>query len=180
MIYQAARIAARAHKSQFRKYPGPDGRLCPFIEHPARVASYLMTHPPRLPDEVIAAAWLHDVLEDTDFDPVVLEELFGNWVLSLVHEMTKRPSQKKADYIRSFATASNQAKLIKAADRIDNLRDSLFAPREFRKNFLEGSATLLSCLESSLDEDFYRDYVGAMEALEKSLEEPVLVIARGN
>lgn len=56
IIENARTVAERAHRGQFRR----DGTT-PYLSHPAGVAGILNDEAP----EVIAAAWLHDVLEDT-------------------------------------------------------------------------------------------------------------------
>ena len=77
MIQKAAVFAAKAHEGMMRK-----GSRIPYIYHPMEVALIVaqMTDDP----EVIAAAYLHDVLEDTSVTPEELEQNFGSRVLSFV------------------------------------------------------------------------------------------------
>ena len=77
MIQKAALFAAKAHEGMIRK-----GSRIPYIYHPMEVALIVaqMTDDP----EVIAAAYLHDVLEDTSVTPEELEQNFGSRVLSFV------------------------------------------------------------------------------------------------
>lgn len=128
LIIQAARIADTLHCEQKRKYTNR-----PYIEHPGRVAARVMRETKS--DEVVAAAWLHDVLEDCN---VTYEELhrFHSIPLAtclLVNELTnaskdnlhknkKRAERKQIDLER-LRHASPEAKLIKLIDRIDNLRE---------------------------------------------------------
>ena len=79
MIQKAAVFAAKVHEGMMRK-----GSKIPYIYHPMEVALIVaqMTDDP----EVIAAAYLHDVLEDTSVTPEELERTFGGRILSLVQE----------------------------------------------------------------------------------------------
>ncbi|WP_282760884.1 HD domain-containing protein [Komagataeibacter saccharivorans] len=122
LISRADAFAARAHASidQRRKYTGD-----PYIGHPRRVAQTVKDTGAR--DEVIAAALLHDVVEDT---PVTLEEIrteFGKDVAALVEMVTdvSRPADgnrrvRKAMDRDHLALASAEGQTIKLADLIDN------------------------------------------------------------
>jgi (p)ppGpp synthase/HD superfamily hydrolase len=82
LITHAASFAADAHREQTRKENG-----CPYINHPARVAA--VGAMAALPPHAIAAAYLHDVVEDT---PVTIEQVFdsfGPTVGDLVDRLTK-------------------------------------------------------------------------------------------
>jgi hypothetical protein len=103
--------------------------------------------------EMLAAAWLHDVVEDT---PATLEELereFGPGVAGLVKELTdvSRPgdgnrSARKAIDRAHLATASPRAKTIKLADLCDNARDICAADPHFARVYLREMAALLEVL----------------------------------
>jgi len=103
--------------------------------------------------EMLAAAWLHDIVEDT---PVTLEEVereFGPGVASLVKELTdvSRPGDgnraaRKAIDRRHLAIASPRAKTIKLADLCDNARDICGADAKFARVFLGEMAALLDVL----------------------------------
>jgi (p)ppGpp synthase/HD superfamily hydrolase len=149
MILEAARLARRAHEGQRRKYNGR-----PYVEHPARVAARTALLP-EVTEEMVAAAFLHDVIEDT---PIKLEEIvrdFGSSVGSLVEAMTNqskvthpqanRAERKRLDRER-LARIPRQAKLIKMIDRIDNLREMTGAPRGFLTLYGQESLLLLEAL----------------------------------
>lgn len=103
--------------------------------------------------ETIAAAWLHDTVEDT---PVTLEdvrEAFGEGVAQLVSELTdvSRPSDgnraaRKAIDRRHLAAASPRAKTVKLADLTDNCRDICRHAPRFARVYLEEMAALLEVL----------------------------------
>lgn len=123
---KAAKYASAQHcKGPRRKYTGR-----PYIEHPARVATRVYHHPISNPD-IVAAAWLHDVVEDC---PVTIEEitkLFNPTVSKYVKELTNpsksysqlsRHERKKLDR-EHYKRVSHEAKIIKLIDRIDNLNE---------------------------------------------------------
>jgi (p)ppGpp synthase/HD superfamily hydrolase len=124
LVARARAYAVAAHHGQVRRYTG-----APYIVHPARVAAAVAgetTDP-----AVVAAAWLHDVLEDTGTRPEELGALFGERVAGLVVELTNvytaahypnhnRASRKALERAR-WAAASRESRLIKQADALDNL-----------------------------------------------------------
>ncbi len=78
--------------------------------------------------EVIAAAYLHDVLEDTEVTPEQLEAAFGSRVLSLVCSETEDKSrtwtERKSATIEHLKTASHEAKLLVLGDKLSNMRST--------------------------------------------------------
>ncbi|MCA8998898.1 MAG: bifunctional (p)ppGpp synthetase/guanosine-3',5'-bis(diphosphate) 3'-pyrophosphohydrolase [Planctomycetaceae bacterium] len=148
LVTRAADFAKAAHESinQRRKYSDQ-----PYIVHPATVAEIVksVTEDP----VVLAAAWLHDVVEDT---PVTLEEVrieFGDEVARLVDDLTDvaqksdgNRKQRLAIDRAHTATADPRAKTVKLADVIHNLSDILDAPRGFAFQYLEEKQQLLEAL----------------------------------
>ncbi|MGA0367846.1 MAG: HD domain-containing protein [Kiritimatiellia bacterium] len=116
-------LAFRCHAGQFRK--GEKGE--PFVFHPLRVAGCLIRHGVQ-DRRVLEAALLHDVLEDTDCSEAELEQVAGPEVLRWVKELTDRKeylkSLRKQMQVERAELLSPEAKLIRLADKIDNL-DSL-------------------------------------------------------
>jgi (p)ppGpp synthase/HD superfamily hydrolase len=80
---EALSFAAERHGRQLRK-----GSAVPYITHPVLVAETLAYHYPRSHDLIIAGL-LHDVVEDTDTSPELVEEEFGSKVARLVEAVTK-------------------------------------------------------------------------------------------
>jgi len=116
LIIDVARdIATAAHNGQFRR----DG-VTPYIRHPEAVAS-------RLSGEsayVQAAAWLHDVIEDTHFDAEVLyAHGIPQPVITAVEILTKRDGVKYEDYLDGVKICEI-ARKVKIADMLCNLADS--------------------------------------------------------
>ncbi len=118
LINEATAFAAHKHIRQFRR-----NGLTPFVAHPVSVMNRLIRHGVR-DREVLAAAVLHDTLEDTDTTFEELETKFGPRVAELVDELTREPGESKDDYMRLFEYTSPDACIIKLSDRIDNLLDS--------------------------------------------------------
>lgn len=135
LLEHARTFATIAHEGQMRK----DGKNA-YIVHPERVVKILQ-QAGVTDKEVLAAAYLHDVLEDTKAD---ISE-FPERVRKLVHELTKPPTLKdKNAYIAGFAGKSPEAVLIKLADRYDNLLDGSTSMKpEWVKNYVAGADTLL-------------------------------------
>lgn len=121
-VLKAALFAAERHRNQRRK----GTRGAPYINHPLAVAECLVTAGIDDPD-VLAAALLHDTVEDTDTSLGELEQLFGPRVASIVAEVTDDKSLPKAErkrqQILKAPAKSREAKLVKLADKICNLRD---------------------------------------------------------
>ena len=125
MVLEAKMFATAAHAAvgQKRKYSGDD-----YIIHPQRVAAIVEKHGGT--DEMIAAAWLHDTVEDTDVTPELITEMFGDEVASIVEGLTdvslpsdgNRAKRKSIDRMHS-ASASTESQFVKCADIIDNSWD---------------------------------------------------------
>ena len=121
MIQQAARFAAKAHEGKMRK-----GSEIPYIVHPLETAVIVsrMTEDP----ELISAALLHDVLEDTEVTFEELSELFGKRVADLVaaesEDKRKTWKERKQATIERLASASREEKLLCLADKLSNLRST--------------------------------------------------------
>ncbi len=129
LVLQAAVLAAKAHRGQMRK----GASAAPYIEHPLQVSE--LVSQVSNDDEVLAAAVLHDVLEDSDTTHAALAAAFGERVAGIVVELTDDPSwkslpvaERKARQAGHFATASDSARIIKMADQTCNLRDLAAEP----------------------------------------------------
>lgn len=120
---QASAFAARAHRHQVRR----DGRT-PYFSHCVRVALTVALKFSCTDDTVLAAALLHDVIEDTqaDYDDVL--QHFGSEVAEMVAALSKDmrlvESEREPAYDAQLAEAPWQARLIKLADVYDNFTDA--------------------------------------------------------
>ncbi len=124
LIVDAARTAAEAHAGQLRK--GTSG--APYINHPIAVAQMVAGETDDA--EVIAAALLHDVVEDSETGVADLRSRFGARVAEIVAELSDDPEiealprpERKRLQAEHIAGASREAKLIKIADQTCNLED---------------------------------------------------------
>ncbi len=125
VVHRAICVAATAHRTQTRKASG-----LPYISHPAAVASILVQAGISDPN-MIAAAWLHDVVEDTDVTLEDIAEQFPAEVVQLVDclsEMkydesgTKIPwAERKAHHIRKMSCVGVDAKAVMLADKLHNM-----------------------------------------------------------
>jgi (p)ppGpp synthase/HD superfamily hydrolase len=127
-VLRAADAAARWHVHQRRKGSAQE----PYINHLIEVASLVAqaTHG-RDPDLVVAAL-LHDAVEDQEVPSELIAREFGSNVAEIVAEVTDDKTVEKAERKRKqVATAhkkSDQAKMLKLADKTSNLRAIAFSP----------------------------------------------------
>ena len=155
LIAQATIFAIDSHGDQVRKYTGE-----PYWKHPMRVAEWLLAVGAPWgglwDDEVIAAAWLHDVVEDTPVTNDQIKVLFGAKVAQLVAEVTN-PS-KLIDGSREFrknldreflAGASPEGKSIKLADLLDNTPSIVEYGKDFAKIYVGEMRALLPFLQDT-------------------------------
>ncbi len=123
LILKALEFAALKHRDQRRK----DAIASPYINHPIALANVLTREGGVTEPEVLAAALLHDTLEDTQTTPEELRAAFGEAIARIVEEVTDDKNLLKADrkrlQIEHAATISREAKLVKLADKICNVRD---------------------------------------------------------
>jgi (p)ppGpp synthase/HD superfamily hydrolase len=148
-LVERARIfatAAHAAVAQLRKYTNE-----PYIVHPAEVASIVSTVPHT--PEMLAAAWLHDVVEDTGVTNEIIRAEFGDVVAELVGWLTdvSRPEQgnraiRKAIDRAHTAGAPAGAQTVKLADLISNTRSIVKQDVAFAKVYLEEKRLLLEVL----------------------------------
>ena len=100
------------------------GGSMPYIYHPMEVA--LLVSRMTQDAEVIAAAYLHDVLEDTPVTAEELGQIFGSRVLALVQAETEDKSltwkERKGQTIRHLEHASLEVKFLTLADKLSNIR----------------------------------------------------------
>ena len=128
LILKALEFAATKHKDQRRK----DVNASPYINHPIALANVLCNEGGIEDHRVICAALLHDTIEDTETIPEELEEQFGKEIMMIVVEVSDDKTLSKAErktlQIEHARHASKEAKLVKLADKISNLRDIHFTP----------------------------------------------------
>ena len=123
LLLKALAFAAHKHRDQRRKDPAAS----PYINHPIALADVLVNEGGVTDVEVLCAALLHDTVEDTATTPQELEHTFGARIARIVAEVTDDQalpkSERKRLQIEHAAGLSPEAKLVKLADKICNLRD---------------------------------------------------------
>lgn len=131
LIKAVFELAEKAHHGQKRESGEP------YIQHPLNVALTLTKM--NLDIETIAAALLHDVIEDTSYTLEEVENKFGRTIAFLVNGVTKLDKIKysgiegKAENLRKMFLAMAEdirVVLIKLADRYDNMRTLNYLPKE--------------------------------------------------
>jgi (p)ppGpp synthase/HD superfamily hydrolase len=137
---KAIELAAHAHRGQTRN----DG-VTPYLEHVHDVVQRVGRIYPHIQQTptYVAAAWLHDVVEDTG---VTLQELtdlgFSSLTVQIVDALTRREGETYHDFIVRIKRHSQLASHIKIADILSNLNDS---PRDGqRKRYVHALEMLLS------------------------------------
>lgn len=154
MEKQALDFARAAHGEQQRKYTEE-----PYIEHPVRVAE-IVRSVPHTP-EMICAAYLHDVVEDTPVSIGEIYQEFGDITGRLVEELTdeyvkaKYPHlnrrNRKQKEVERQATMGRAAKTIKLADVIDNTRDIVINDKDFAVKYIPEMESLVRVLKEGED-----------------------------
>jgi GTP diphosphokinase / guanosine-3',5'-bis(diphosphate) 3'-diphosphatase len=128
LLLHAALFAADRHRDQRRK--GSDAR--PYINHPLEVANLLSDIGGIEDPEVLAAAILHDTVEDTETSEAELKKLFGKRIASIVMEVTDDKSLEKAErkrlQIEHAPHLTPDAKAVKLADKISNITEVIGDP----------------------------------------------------
>lgn len=138
--------AAHAAVRQVRKYTGEV-----YITHPAAVVEIIRSVPHS--EEMIAAAWLHDVVEDTEVEVDLIETEFGPVVADLICWLTTpwppsagtRAVRKTIDR-EKLAMAPAEAQTIKLADMIDNTATIAGRDPDFAQVYLKEQRLLLDAL----------------------------------
>ena len=179
LVKMARRYATKAHADldHRRKYS-----LEPYAVHLQAVADLVAS----VTDdrEMIAAAWLHDTVEDTAVTLCDLEQKFGFPVARLVGELTdvSRTSDGNRVFRKSLdcahlAKASPRGKTIKLADLINNCQDICAQDPEFAKVYLTEMASLLKVLQEG-DRTLFEKAMTAMHTGAKALNLPLSVVEK--
>ena len=167
-ILDALQFAAHKHRDQRRK----DLEASPYINHPIALANVLWREGGVKRPDVICAALLHDTIEDTDTTASELRRRFGKKVAGIVDEVTDDKTldkvQRKRAQVEHAPTLSREAKLVKLADKICNLRDMAASPPktwpksrvrayfDWAKEVVDGVRGIHPKLEAIFDEAYSR------------------------
>ncbi len=129
ILLKAIDFAAHKHRDQRRK----GVEASPYINHPIDLANILCNEGGITDPVILAAALLHDTLEDTKTSWEELRGQFGEEVADVVAEVTdtkwiKQKDTRKRLQISKASHSSVRARAVKIADKISNLRDILTSP----------------------------------------------------
>ena len=123
LVVRAIEFAAKKHRLQKRK----DVEASPYINHPIALMHVLCVDAGVNDPLVLAAAALHDTIEDAETTEAELKAAFGPEVAGIVAEMTDDKSLAKTErkrlQIEHARHMSREGTLVKLADKICNLRD---------------------------------------------------------
>ncbi len=170
VVAKAAAFAKAAHESidQRRKYTNQ-----PYIVHPETVANMVS----RVTNDVaiIAAAWLHDVVEDTPTTIHQIAREFGDDISNLVADLTdvSEPSdgnrrERNAIDRQHTATADPRAKTVKLADIIDNLTGIARLAPGFAVKYVAEKELLLQVLKDG-DQTLFKRAVAVIADVKREL-----------
>lgn len=169
LVKKAHNFSKEAHANQKRA----DGKL--FITHPENVVRILIKHGHTEP-ELIAAALLHDVVEDTIVSLEMIKNEFGEQIAFLVDGVTdigkgdgETPLEDKyermsltQEKILEFGLKDNRIFLIKTADRIHNLRTMDVLPEESKKRIAKEAKTFHKKIAKDLGEKNFVEIIDSL------------------
>jgi (p)ppGpp synthase/HD superfamily hydrolase len=147
-------FAKQAHKGQIRKFINKPYFGAHVVKVNAIVKQYTTD------EDLLCAALLHDTLEDCYEDPdvglVELKEIFGNRVGNLVWELTSDGDEIDDEYegsktnylIDKMIHMSDDALIIKLADRLQNISDAFTATERFRTKYFLETSNIIEVLKS--------------------------------
>lgn len=146
-VKRADAFAALAHGSidQRRKYTNE-----PYVFHPRAVAALVRTVPHT--EDMLIAALLHDVVEDTPVTCADVRSEFGGHVAAVVDQLTERRrgahrTERKNFEVMRLARAPREVKTVKLADLIDNAASIVAHDRGFARVYLAEMQRLVPALE---------------------------------
>ena len=177
LLARAFRFAAERHAGQRRK--GAAGE--PYVNHLAEVAELVAEATGGRDPQLVAAALLHDTVEDTDTTHAELVERFGADVAGLVAEVTDDKSLPKAErkrlQVAHAPSRSARAKILKLADKTSNLRALAASPPadwppDRRRAYVEWGREVVAGLRGACLE-LERLFDEAAAAADRSLSEPL-------
>ncbi|MGB9055561.1 MAG: bifunctional (p)ppGpp synthetase/guanosine-3',5'-bis(diphosphate) 3'-pyrophosphohydrolase [Pseudolabrys sp.] len=182
LLNRAYVYAMKAHGEQ-RRASGD-----PYFSHPIEVAAILTDL--KLDDATIAAALLHDTIEDTEATRAEIDSLFGRDIGTLVEGLTKlkkldlvTKEAKQAENLRKLLLAiadDVRVLLIKLADRLHNMRTLGYMPSEARRRAAEETLEIYAPLAGRMGMHEMREHLDDLAFRELYPEAYNVVTARLN
>lgn len=154
LLVRAITFASEKHSSQRRK----DAEKSPYINHPIALVNVLANEGDITNIETLCAAALHDTIEDTATTADELKTIFGKKITAIVLELTDDKSLakdvRKEKQIYHAPHCSQEAKMVKLADKICNLRNIITAPptdwsAERKKEYFAWAANVVEGLRGT-------------------------------
>lgn len=149
LLLEAASFAARAHRHQLRK-----DKETPYAAHAFRVCLIARQVFGIDDPKVLAAALLHDTIEDTTTDYDDLAERFGDdvarWAAGLTKDMRLPDDEREKVYREHLGHAEWQVLVCKLADIYDNLTDSKHLSNKHRERTLKRSRSYLKAMKPAI------------------------------
>lgn len=146
IVDKAKAFATAAHEGQERKYDGS-----PYIVHPTAVAKMVASMTDD--EEMVAAAYLHDVVEDTPVTGEEIHKLFGDRVAELVYDLTDQftremyptfnRKKRKILEAKRLGVCPKDVQLIKICDMADNTKSIIKDDPGFASLFLKEKSYIL-------------------------------------
>jgi (p)ppGpp synthase/HD superfamily hydrolase len=171
-VLKAANVAARWHVHQRRKGAAEE----PYVNHLLEVALLVAQATDGANPNIVMAALLHDAIEDSEVPREIIAKAFGDRVARLVEELTDDKSldkqTRKRAQVENSPKKSKQAKVIKLADKISNLRAINASPPpdwsvKRRLDYVDWARKVVSGLRGAnrmLEEEFDRAAAAAEES----------------
>jgi (p)ppGpp synthase/HD superfamily hydrolase len=178
LINNALALAEQVHEGAFRR-PSKSGPPTPYIVHPMRVALILLQEVQMRDAEAIAGALLHDVIEESDRKVTVsdLEQRFGRSIALMVSILTKPAINENIPaeqllyfYYERFKGANLQTRLVKLADRLDNVREAIDSiDYQFQERYLKETRDIFLPFAEATDKYLYKELLASCNQLENAL-----------
>lgn len=169
MVAKAVLFAKQRHDGQFRKFNGE-----PYCNHPQRVARTIFDVKIDIHkvDELIVAALLHDIVEDTNTTIEEIEQEFGSIVANIVAELTSdmsgiRRMGKTAYLIDKMLNMTSWSLVVKLSDRLDNVSDIAIASEKFRSKYSKETRSIIAELREK--RELTRTHIQLIERIETVL-----------
>lgn len=175
LLEKAHRLMIRAHGKQVRKTYGS-----PYVAHPMMVAKKLARL--NFPDEVIAAAMVHDVLEDTNITEQQLRQELGDEVVDIILPLSEDKKleweDRKKKYISDVKNGSSATKAVSIADKIHNLESIIATHQNMgsdiwskfnrpKEQKLQFEKEMLKAFQESWDHSMIAEYEKLLKQVEK-------------
>ena len=167
---EAMHYAAAKHAGQVRKFSGKE-----YATHPQKVAQIVMNFKKsKNLDVLMAAAHLHDTIEDTDTTFTALQKEFGNLIASLVNELSSDSEMikkvGKTKYLTDkMISMSDYALVIKLADRLQNVSDLISGSPKWANKYATETEYILKELEAK--RKLTRSQTKLVKAIKRTVKE---------